>query len=112
MRTDLTLQGLNAPLRAMRMVLVEYPELPAPTVHLSPIFPDRLELSLHNDFVSFEPWRRALGIAPDDVHFRSQSAGDTWVLLASAGYAGITVRLVAYADAFFVSRWGEGGGAA
>ncbi|MFH8288403.1 hypothetical protein [Streptomyces sp. NPDC018059] len=112
MRTDLTLRELNVPLRALRMALVEFPELSAPSVHVSPVFPERLELALHDNFASFEPWRRALGIAPEDVHFRSQSAGETWVLLASADYGGATVRLVAYAEAFSVSQWGECGGAA
>lgn len=104
MSFDLALSDLNAPLRALRMVLVEFPGLPAPAVHVSPIFPERLELALHDDFASFEPWRCALGIAPEDVHFRSQSAGETWVLFASADFGGATVRLVAYSEASSVSR--------
>ncbi|WP_409056820.1 hypothetical protein [Streptomyces sp. SYP-A7185] len=99
MRTDLALEYLTVSLRTLRLLTVDFPDLPAPTVHVSPLYPERLELSLYDDLGTFEPWRIALGIARDAVDFHTQSDGTTWVLEACADFAGATVRLIAYADA-------------
>ncbi|MFH9070259.1 hypothetical protein [Streptomyces alboflavus] len=96
MRADLALEELTVSLRALRTVAAEFPALPAPSVHVSPVFPKRLELSLHDDFASFEPWRLALGIACEDVRFGVQSDGQTWVLTACGDFAGASVHLTAF----------------
>jgi hypothetical protein len=96
------LGGLAEPLRALAALTVSSPHLPAPCVSVTPIDPDRLELSFHPDefgpspMAAFEAWRAALGAAPDTVEGRFQSGGRTWVLSVLVAYAGATVRLVAF----------------
>ncbi|MEU9284154.1 hypothetical protein AB0D57_05355 [Streptomyces sp. NPDC048275] len=106
-----TLAGLSVPMRALGALAAECGNLPAPTVGLTPIFPERLELSLHNGLGEFEVWRVALGVRPDQVEFGEQ-AGDTWVLKAFAPYAGAEVRLIAYGPTLDTMRAvaGDGGG--
>lgn len=98
MSEDLTLNGLSVPLRALRLLAVDFGHLPAPDVQMTPIYPNRLELRFHNGLPDFEVWREALGISPDDVAYRVQSEGRTRVLKASADFAGATLELVGYSD--------------
>jgi hypothetical protein len=91
-----TLDDLTAPLRVLRLLAVDFGHLPAPDVQVSPIYPERLELRLHDDLNGFEAWREAVGIAPDDVVYREQSDGRTRVLKASTVYAGAEVVLFGY----------------
>ncbi|GGR40869.1 hypothetical protein [Streptomyces netropsis] len=92
------LSALNAPLLALRQFSAEFAHLPAPTLGVSTIFPDRLELSFHDDLAGFEAWRSALGILPSSVNYREQSGGRTRVLTAETGCADARVRLIGYAD--------------
>ncbi|PJE99665.1 hypothetical protein CUT44_03975 [Streptomyces carminius] len=94
--TPLTFGDLDAALRALRLLAVEYPHLPAPCVTISTVYPDRLELALHDDLAAFEEWREVLGIAPGAVGYGEQRDGRTRVLTASVDYAGARVRLVGY----------------
>ncbi|MGW3103082.1 hypothetical protein [Streptomyces sp. NPDC001100] len=93
-----TLDDLSLPLRALRLLATDFGHLPAPHVHVSPIYPAQLTLALHDDLAHFEAWRQALGIAPDAVTHGTQSAGRTHVLKTSIEYAGATLELVGYAD--------------
>jgi hypothetical protein len=78
---------------------------------VSTIYPERLELSLHNGLGEFEVWRTAMGIRPEQVEFAEQ-AGNTWTLKASAPYAGAEIRLIAYGPTLDSVRASvaEGGG--
>ncbi|MEV7994886.1 hypothetical protein AB0O67_24135 [Streptomyces sp. NPDC086077] len=105
----LTLAGLSVPMRALRTLAAEYGDLPAPAVGVSTVYPERLELSLHEGLGAFDAWRAALDIRPDEVEFREQ-AGNTWTLTASAPYAGAEVRLIAYGPALDTVRAGAGDG--
>jgi hypothetical protein len=105
----LTLAGLSVPMRALRTLAAEYGDLPAPTVGVTTIYPERLELSLHNGLGEFEVWRAALDIRPDQVEFGEQ-AGNTWTLKATAPYAGAEIRLIAYGPALDSVGAGAGGG--
>ncbi|WP_326729944.1 hypothetical protein [Streptomyces phaeochromogenes] len=98
MNDALTLDDLAVPLRALRLLTVDFGHLPAPTVGISPIYPNRLDLSLHSGLPGFEAWREALGIAPEDVTYRVQSDGRTRVLRAIAAYAGAELELTGYGD--------------
>lgn len=91
-----TLADVRAPLLALRMLLTELPDLPAGTVRVSDVYPDRLDVTLHNDLSLFEIWREALGIAPGLVTCGTQNSGGTWVLTVSADYAGATVCLTGF----------------
>ncbi|MEU6001881.1 hypothetical protein ABZ837_29200 [Streptomyces sp. NPDC047197] len=93
-----TLNGLAPALTALRLLAVDFPEMPAPTVRVTPIYPTLLELALHDDLGAFEPWRIALGIAREDIDFRAQDDGRTWVLRATTDYAGARVKLIAFGD--------------
>ncbi|MET7484054.1 hypothetical protein [Streptomyces sp. NPDC005538] len=103
----LTLSGLSVPMRALRTLAAEYGDLPAPAVSVSTVYPERLELSLHQGLGEFEIWRASLNISPEHVEFREQ-AGDTWTLLACVLYAGAEVRLIAYGPSLDSLR--DGGG--
>ncbi|KKD04937.1 hypothetical protein [Streptomyces sp. WM6386] len=98
MSQNLTLEDLAAPMRALRLLAIDFGHLPAPTVSISPIYPDRLELALHSGLLDFEAWREALDAAPGDVEYRVQGDGRTSVLRTIAAYAGAELELVGYGD--------------
>ncbi|MFF2936715.1 hypothetical protein [Streptomyces mirabilis] len=98
MSENLTLDDLVMPVRVLRLLAADFGHLPAPTVGISPIYPDRLELSLHSGLPGFETWREALAIAPEDVNYRVQRGGRTGVLRSTATYAGVELELIGYGD--------------
>ncbi|WP_217185272.1 hypothetical protein [Streptomyces sp. AC495_CC817] len=98
MSETLTLDGLTAALRALRLLVTDFGHLPAPTVRVSPIYPDRLELSLHSGLPDFEAWREALGIPADGITCHVQGDGRTRVLRTVAAYAGAELELIGYGD--------------
>jgi hypothetical protein len=95
---NLTLDDLVMPVRVLRLLAADFGHLPAPTVGISPIYPDRLELSLHSGLIGFEAWREALAIAPEDVSHHVQGDGRTRVLRSTAAYAGVELELIGYGD--------------
>jgi hypothetical protein len=94
--TTLPLESLGAALLALRVLSAEYPDLPAPCVSVSTVYPDRLDLALHDDLSAFEAWREALGIDPGAVAYGEQSGGRTRVLSALTDYAGARIRLTGF----------------
>lgn len=95
----LTLDDLRVPLRALRLLLADFGHLSAPCVGISTVYPDRLELSFHDDLEGFQAWRKGLGIAPEAVTEQEQGGsgeGRTRVLLASVTYVGAAVKLTAF----------------
>ncbi|WP_314411985.1 hypothetical protein [Streptomyces sp. DSM 40484] len=98
MSENLTLDNMAVPLRALRLLSLDFGHLPAPNMHVSTVYPERLELTFYDDPAGFEAWREALRVAPDAVTYRVQNDGQTGVLSASVDHAGATVRLTAYAD--------------
>ncbi|MGW6971707.1 hypothetical protein [Streptomyces sp. NPDC054952] len=94
----LLLQGLDAPLRVLRLFIAEFPHLPAPTVAVSTVYPDLLRLSFYDDFSGFEAWREALHIAPGVVDFHVHNDGLTGVLKVEIEYCGARLELVGFAD--------------
>ncbi|WP_338682184.1 hypothetical protein QD712_06975 [Streptomyces acidiscabies] len=98
MNENLTLDDLAVPLRALRLLAADFGHLPAPGVQVSTIYPDRLDLRWYDDLAGFEAWREALGIEPDAVEYREQSAGRTRVLRASGVCAGAELVLYGFGD--------------
>lgn len=98
MSKGLTLDDLSVPLRALRLLAVDFGHLPAPSVNVSTIYPDRLKLTFYDDLSGFEAWRDALGIASDAVDYHVQSDGRTRVLKAAVDHAGAGLDLVGYGD--------------
>ncbi|WP_234326831.1 hypothetical protein [Streptomyces sp. NRRL S-337] len=66
-----------------------------------------MELASFDDLGVFEAWREAVGILPESVTYKEQSAGCTRVLSASTNYAGVFLRLVAFSE----TPGHDGGGA-
>jgi hypothetical protein len=91
-----TLRDMAAPLAALRVLLSDFAALPAGWVRVSDHYPDRLELSFHDNLGAFETWRDALGIAPESVTCGEQGDGRTRVLKAEVDYAGARVALTGY----------------
>lgn len=91
----MTLSDLRGPLTALHALAAEYPLLPAADVHVSPIYPNHLEIHCHDSFAKFEAWREALKADPGKVERREQGSA-TVHLKAAAEFAGITVALHGY----------------
>lgn len=98
MSEALTLGDMAVPLRALRLLTVDFGHLPASWVRVDIVYPDRLELSFHDDLAGFEAWREALGIAPDAVAHGTQGGGRTRVLEATAEFAGAVLTLTGFAE--------------
>ncbi|MFJ8332907.1 hypothetical protein [Streptomyces sp. NPDC094437] len=96
-----TLDDLSVALRALRLLTTDFGHLPGPDLHVSTIFPRRVELALHDSrlesMAAFEVWREALGIDPDAVKYVEQSSGCTRVLTGCGEFAGVVVELTAFA---------------
>ncbi|MEW1690860.1 hypothetical protein ACIQOF_03540 [Streptomyces sp. NPDC091265] len=92
-----TLADLCRPLTLLRLLVAECPGLSAPTVTVSPLYPERLTLSFHDDFPGFEAWRQALKIAPENVSFDIQGGRGTGVLDVHAAYCGADIQLIGFA---------------
>lgn len=95
-----TVDDMRAPLKTLRFLADEFPELPAADVHVSRLFPDQVELAFHDDLGAFEAWRAALAIRPEAVRFGTQGVDDsTMNLRVQALYGACTLSLVAYGPA-------------
>ncbi|MEW1724388.1 hypothetical protein [Streptomyces sp. NPDC093109] len=90
-----TFGDLAVPLTAVRLLLADFPHLPAVDIRVSTIYPQRLELALHDNLAAFEAWREALGIAPDAVACAELPSVVQLEVLTV--FAGATVRLCGYA---------------
>lgn len=91
-----TFADLSRPMALLRLLAADHPALPAIDVQVSPIYPDRLRLSVHGDLGAFEAWREALGIDPEAVRHNLQSGDTTLVLAASTVIADAHVDLTGY----------------
>ncbi|WP_037871439.1 hypothetical protein [Streptomyces sp. SPB074] len=93
--SGIRLEDLGAALTALRLLVLDHPELPAPTASVSPIYPDRLRLDFHDDAADFEAWREALDADPATVVLRRWGV-DGGALTVCTAYAGATVELIGY----------------
>ncbi|WP_432090908.1 hypothetical protein [Streptomyces sp. NRRL F-5630] len=89
------LKDLNGPLAALELLFLEHPDLPAPTVGMSTIYPDRLRLDFHDDPADFEAWREALDADPATVVLHRWGT-DGGALTVCSAYAGASVELIGY----------------
>ncbi|MYS24674.1 hypothetical protein GA0115240_167016 [Streptomyces sp. DvalAA-14] len=94
----LPLHALSIPLTVLRRLAEDFPHLPAPTVDVTTIYPDRLTLTFFDNLPAFEAWRAALRISCEQVTCNIQSSGRQWRLNAQTAFEGATVCLVGYAD--------------
>ncbi len=84
--SSLTMTDLAAPMRALRLLAADFPDLPAVNVAISRIYPGQLELACHDGFDVFETWRQALGIPLESVTYTELEEVPTRVLEASVDY--------------------------
>ncbi|MEV7865288.1 hypothetical protein AB0P17_04085 [Streptomyces sp. NPDC088124] len=96
MTATLVLNDLAVPLRALRMLAVDFPDLPAVEAQMSPIYPNRLDLGLHDDLAAFEMWRTALGIPGEVVTFHQEPGGTSMWLNCRTEYAGADLHLTGF----------------
>ncbi|MGW2588100.1 hypothetical protein ACWCYZ_43805 [Streptomyces virginiae] len=96
MTTPMPLSSMGAPLMALRIFADEYRHLPAPTISISTVYPDLLELSFHDDADGFEIWCEALRIRPGAVQHSVQRDGRTSVMKAATNYSGGPVKLISF----------------
>ncbi|GAA3717828.1 hypothetical protein [Streptomyces tremellae] len=70
-------RDLSAPVLLLSHLHTTLAHLPGATFHISPIYPDRLEISLHDDRqAAFDVWRQALALPePTGHHF----SGSSWL---------------------------------
>lgn len=94
-----TLQGQRAALVALAQIAEAFGHLPAADFNLSPITPDELTISVHDDLDGFERWRRALGIPTADVDHQQRPGCGHMTLKATTAFAGAAVELIGFARA-------------
>jgi hypothetical protein len=86
-------------LEALAVIGRTFAHLPGADLQISPVYPDVLVISLHDNLDGFERWRAALGIAADDIDHCQRPGRAHMTLKAHATFARITVQLVGYAPA-------------
>lgn len=105
----LALDGLGAALRALRLLVMDFGHLPAPDVHVSALYPNRLSLTFHHGLDDFEAWRQALDVSPETVVYREQSTGRTCVLNTFTTFAGAVLELTGFSDVDTLTPAAAGG---
>jgi hypothetical protein len=88
---------------ALAQITAAMGHLPPADFGLSPITPDRLDISIHDNLSGFEQWRAALGIAAADVEHQQRPRSAHMTLRGRTTFAGATVELVGYAPALPVN---------
>ncbi|WP_328632075.1 hypothetical protein [Streptomyces sp. NBC_00356] len=91
-----TFADLSRPLTLLRQLAAEHPDLPAPHIDVSSIFPKQVEFSFHNSLSDFEAWRAALHIDPQCIEHHLQGGDTTICLKVSAEFGDARIRLVGY----------------
>lgn len=95
MNEVVTLADQRPAMDALAQIAAAFEHLPAACFGLGDIYPDRLDISVHDDLGHFEVWRCALGIAVDAVEFGT--FGTKMYLVGRGSFAGATVKLTGYA---------------
>lgn len=94
MSERLTLRDVSAPVAALALLMAGHPDLPAPHIDISPVFPERLRLGFHGE--PFDAWLAALVVAPETVTTGTQSNGQTNVRKVTARYGGAEIELAEF----------------
>ena len=80
---------------ALAQITAAMGHLPPADIGLSPITPDRLNISIHDDLDAFERWRTALGFPTGAVDYVPRRGHMT--VRVTGPFAGATVELVGFA---------------
>ncbi|MFI1948806.1 hypothetical protein ACH46F_33775 [Streptomyces virginiae] len=92
-----SLREMQAPLLVLGVFAGHFWHLPAPTVSVSSVYPDRLDLDFFDAPADFEAWREALGIDPQLISEHVQRSGGNRVLTVDAEWGGAQLRLRSFA---------------
>lgn len=97
-----TVAGRSAAIVALRLMAVEFPDLPAPDFAVRRVnSPDNsgigIVLSLHDSLAHFERWRTALALDPGQVNYSDLTSCQCLTLFGT--YAGVPIELVGFAPA-------------
>ncbi|MER6517334.1 hypothetical protein ABT246_10745 [Streptomyces sp. NPDC001553] len=88
-----SLREMQAPLLVLGVFAGHFWHLPAPTVSVSNVFPDQLDLDFFDAPADFEAWREALGIDPQSISTPVQLSKGNRVLTVEAEWGGAQLRL-------------------
>lgn len=102
MTRHITLAEQRVALDALAQLSAAFGHLPGAHIGLNTIFPNRVDISLHDGLNAFEAWREALGIAAEDVQIQQRKTAMN--LKAVTTFAGATVELIGYADPLSVQE--------
>ncbi|MFF4390750.1 hypothetical protein ACFY0G_28785 [Streptomyces sp. NPDC001552] len=94
---DPSLREMQAPLLVLGVFAGHFWHLPAPTVSVSSVFPDRLDMDFFDTPAAFEAWREALGIDPQTISEHVQGNGVNRVLEVEAEWGGARLRMRSFA---------------
>lgn len=97
MTRHITLAQQRLALGALAQLSAAFGHLPGAHFSLNTIFPDQVDISLHDGVTAFEPWREALGIPSESVQFNGD--GKAMHLKAITTFAGATVELIGFIEA-------------
>jgi hypothetical protein len=106
--TTLADQGLA--LGALAQIIAAFGHLPAACFTLSDVYPDRVQISVHDSLTHFEQWRTALGIPAAAVDYGTLPASMDLTVFGS--FAGAEIKLCGYAPLLPVPIAAAAGGAA
>jgi hypothetical protein len=95
MNEAVTLADQRRALEALAQIAAAFGHLPAACFDIGDVFPDRIDISVHDDLGAFEAWRVALGIPADAVEFGTMT--NRTYLIGRGSFAGVAVKLTGYA---------------
>lgn len=97
-----TLQRQGSPILLLAYLHREFPSLPQAEFHTSPIYPTRLNISVHDRVADFGAWLTALGLTdPQTIHY----SGSSWLTVEGV-VADVPVRLNGYGTSRDVAAFG------
>lgn len=99
-----TLREQSSPVRLLMQLHTAHPELPGAEFHVSAIYPDRLDVTVHDNMDAFEAWRTALGLDRPVDRSRDQSF---WVVV-DGDHGDVPVRLTGHGTADEVAAYMAG----
>jgi len=91
----LTLAGQHVAWAALAQIAEVFGHLPAPCITVGDVFPDTVQISVHDSLAHFEVWRTALGIPSEAVSYRDLTT--TMSLKAPGAFHGATIELTGFA---------------
>ncbi|WP_411140267.1 hypothetical protein [Streptomyces sp. x-80] len=94
---------VNATLDAAARLGRALGHLPGALIEVSNIYPDHIEVSVHDGLARFEQWREALDIPSTDIDYRDIGAS-RMRLQGRGAFAGVDVKLTGHAPAITTCR--------